>query len=96
MLQITFTKRNAVLDLQFGEYVNGQISIRAFQDGEPYITITCALPCSLDDGEVAIKNYSENEGVLDDLIRDGIVDMPHRKIRSGFVEIPICTLLKRE
>lgn len=96
MLQITFTKNNAKLELQFDQYINGQIAIQAFQDGERYMTITCALDCCLLTGEVAIKNYSENEGILDDLIKEGIVAKPHRKIRSGFVEIPICRLLKRE
>lgn len=43
-------------------------------------------------GEVAIKNYSENEGMLKALIEAGVVHSPHRFVQSGFVGIPICYL----
>jgi hypothetical protein len=46
----------------------------------------------LDENEVAIKNYSENEGILDVLVAEGIVKSPHRYVNSGFVKIPICEL----
>jgi hypothetical protein len=40
--------------------------------------------------EVATKDHSENEGILTSLISAGLVELPHRFIPSGFVEIPIC------
>jgi hypothetical protein len=43
--------------------------------------------------EVAIKNYSENEGILDVLIANKIVSEPLRIVKQEFVEIPICKLL---
>jgi len=48
----------------------------------------------LGDDEIFIKNYSENKGILDDLIRLGIVSNPIGHVTSGFVEIPKCKLLK--
>lgn len=42
--------------------------------------------------EIAIKNYSEGEGVLEGLLEAGVVTQPHRSIRSGFVSIPVVRL----
>lgn len=42
--------------------------------------------------EIAIKNHSENEGILNLLIAQGVVKEPHRYIRSNHMDIPICRL----
>jgi hypothetical protein len=42
--------------------------------------------------EVAIKNYSECDGMLDALVAAGVVLPPHRIIESGYVELPVCHL----
>ena len=47
----------------------------------------------LKNGHVAIKNWSENEGILNVLIREGVVSTPSHFIKSGFVDIPVCKLL---
>jgi hypothetical protein len=57
--------------------------------GEPFMMCTVNIP-NLSDGEVAIKNYSENEGVLDFLIKEGIIEPPHRFDSSGYVSLPVC------
>jgi hypothetical protein len=44
--------------------------------------------------EVGVKDYSENEGMLDFLIGNGIVEKPHRYENSGFVKIPICKIVE--
>lgn len=46
------------------------------------------------DGEVAIKDYSEGEGVLAALVGAGIVSEPLRYAPSGWVKIPICKVLR--
>lgn len=48
----------------------------------------------LQPGEVIIKDYSENEGVLDFLIANGIVSRPKTWIATGWVTVPVCDLLK--
>ena len=48
----------------------------------------------LEKGEIAIKDYSENEGMMDALIEAGIVTEPVMFIDSGWVKIPVCRLLK--
>ncbi len=40
--------------------------------------------------EFAIKNYSENEGMLDWLISNGYIEKPHSSFPSGYVNIPVC------
>jgi hypothetical protein len=77
-----------------GKYPNGQTSIRLYdeEDGLPYATATVSVKDQLEEDEVAIKNYSENEGLLQSLINSKIIDSPHRFIESGFVKIPVCKL----
>ena len=84
------------LSLKFGKYKNGQTSINLFDmaDGMPYAKATICLDDGLlKENEVAIKNYSENTGILETLIQNRIVEEPHEYIQSGFVNIPICKLL---
>lgn len=46
----------------------------------------------LPDGLVAIKSYSENEGLLEQLISLGLVTEVVSYASSGFVSIPICKI----
>ena len=62
------------------------------EDGEPMGILTVNLPANpMTSSELAIKDYSENEGVLDALVATGYIDPPHRYIASGHVLIPVCT-----
>lgn len=58
---------------------------------EPWTTATVNIN-GLSGDEVAIKNYSENEGILDLLIGLGAIEPPHRRVASGFVMIDICNM----
>jgi len=79
--------------LEAGRYGNGQNAIQFMDEsGIPQFVATVAIEDELEINELAIKNYSENEGVLDWLIEKGIVQQPHRYVTSGFVMIPICNL----
>lgn len=46
----------------------------------------------LPDGLVAIKSYSENEGLLEQLISLGLVTEVVSYVSSGFASIPICKI----
>ncbi len=86
------------LSPQFGTYQNGQTEIRLWDlsDGMPYATATvCVEDNLLKEDEVAIKDYSENVGILQALLDAGVVDHPRAFIQSGFVKIPICKLLTK-
>ena len=60
---------------------------------EPWTTATVNIN-GLSGDEVAIKNYSENEGILDLLIGLGVIEPPHRRVASGFVMIDICNMIR--
>ena len=65
---------------QFGEryllfvrtetYKDGKIRIQLYdsKDGTPYATATSSIKENLEQGEVAIKDWSENKGILDFLV----------------------------
>lgn len=63
--------------------------------GEPIATATINMPPEIDlkDDEVVIKNYSENEGILDVLISEGIVERTGKTVSHGYVSSEICRLL---
>ena len=86
--------KGTTLSVKFAKYNNGQnaILLQDIQDGQPYAVASVALELPLLQDEVAIKDYSENEGILNELLHAGIVDPPHRMVSSGFVTIPICKM----
>lgn len=61
--------------------------------GQPYATLTTNVGVDLAEDEVAVKTWSENDGILQLLMENNIVSAPLYYIPSGFVEIPICKLL---
>lgn len=62
-------------------------------DGEMIAVATVNLPHShLPDDHVFIKDYSENEGIMNILINAGIIDSPTLYVPSGYVQIPMCKL----
>lgn len=83
--------------LKFGKYSNKRTAIELIdsEDGCPVMVATVNMPdAELQPDEVIIKNYSENEGVLDFLIENGIVGKPIRMVSSGWVTCPVVKLLK--
>ena len=75
------------------DYPKRQIRIYAKGESgwEPWMTATSFVP-GLNGNEIAIKNYSENEGVLDALIRIGAISQPHRQQNAGLVKLDICSM----
>lgn len=65
--------------------------------GETVCVVSVNLPDHrIDASCIAIKDYSENEGVLDECVRLGLVGPVLYRIDSGFVSIPVCKLLYKE
>ena len=61
----------------------------------PYAVATVyAEGVELEEDEVVIKDYSENEGILKMLIDNKIVNKSHAKVPLGFAEGHICQLVK--
>jgi len=95
----TIKIREQELQLYFGKYMDGKTYIELVcyggdDDGCPYATATTNLRgLDLDEDEVLIKNYSENEGVLPALIDAGIVQDTGKKVNVGYAHANICKLI---
>ena len=80
------------IDLYKREYRDCSTAIELlFEDGERLATATSWIE-GLQEGEVAIKDYSENEGMYHQLVEFGVIQPAHRYGRSGFIQFPICRL----
>lgn len=85
-------------EVRFSKYVdNDRTAIVLYNnDGSLMTKATVNLDIPMEPDEVAIRDYSENEGMLNVLVAAGIVSEPIRREQSGFVMIPICKLLVKE
>lgn len=90
---------NEKAEVAFGRYqADGAVAIRLVSpEGEPLATATVCLveygftpPAAY----VVIKNYSENEGMLDCLVAEGVVKAPTEVIVAGpyGTPFPVCEL----
>ena len=77
-----------------GMYANDRIALKMYQKGEPLCVPSVNLPNTpLGENEIFIKNWSENEGVLEALVKAGIVEDTGQTVPTGFVEANVCRLL---
>ena len=94
--------------IKFGRYSNGRIAMQLYNDeslhegeyaSEPGTMLIATATVNvvdlekLADDEVLIKNYSENEGMLECLIKAGMISEPLGIVRTGFVTVARCKLL---
>ena len=64
-------------------------------DGHTVAVCTVNVPdLPLEADEVVIKDYSENEGMLYALVSAGVVSEPIGYHQQGYVEMPICKVLR--
>ncbi len=92
--KVRFQSFNCIVEVL--EYTNGRKALELIdaKTGELVLVATTNLPhAQMDADEVAIKNYSENEGVLDVLIKAQIISQPQRYEQNGYITAPICKLL---
>jgi len=82
-----------------GRYGNGNLALEAMgaegtqEEGDPIVRVTVNPGVPVPEDCIAVKNYSENEGMDNLLISLGIIeDTPVARIPSGFVEIPVYRL----
>lgn len=82
---------------EWGNYVNGRTALQLIdvEDGEVVMVATVNIPSStIEKDELIIKEYSENEGVLEALQKAGIAGPVLRTVRTGFVSCPVVKRLK--
>jgi hypothetical protein len=69
------------------------ILLKDTSDSGPVATATINLPdVKLEEDEVIIKDYSENEGMVKCLIEAGVISSVVAYVKTGFVTVPICKL----
>jgi hypothetical protein len=95
-----YTFNGTDVNISIGQYPSGRkaISLVDVEDGLSYAIATTNLPDLRvkSEDEVLIKDYSENEGILDFLISHNIVIFTGKTVVSGWVELHICILNPRE
>lgn len=74
-----------------GHYSNGNLGIEIWSvDNGPITKVTVNPDIKIPEDRIAIKNYSENEGMVDWLISMSIIeDSPANVIHSGWIDIPV-------
>lgn len=84
-------------DLYIGTYQHGGRDYLNLVDNKEYESIaicTTNLPeVPLGPGEIILKSYAENTGMLESLMEQGIVSAPVRFAQTGYVQVPIVQLL---
>lgn len=79
----------------------GTITVKSYGNGRAAwlvgnykLTVNVADHDEVNADEVALKDYAEGEGVLNALMAAGIVSAPLRFVQSGWVQIPVCRVLR--
>ncbi len=92
-----FTKETYELEVHLLKYQNNKrpaIELIDKEDGSSFIIATINIPeHPIRNNEVIIKNYSENEGILEALIDAKIISKPIEYVQTGYVNVPVCKLL---
>jgi hypothetical protein len=82
--------------VRLGEYKNKRPAIYLVNtiSGEPFLKASINVPedTKYINGEVVIKNYSENVGMLEFLLKNKLVTKPHRWLESAYVFCPVVFL----
>lgn len=84
-----------------GRYGNGNLALEMMgaagteYEGEPIVRVTVNPDIPLPDTQIAIKDYSENEGMVDFCKGLGIIGELVGVIPSGWVEIPVYKLTEQ-
>ena len=85
------------LVLKFGRYSNNAISISLeTMEMEPYMCATVFIPeFEYSPYDVTIKNYSENEGILEALANQGYIKYSWARIPLGYSQVNGCVLTEK-
>lgn len=66
----------------WGFYGDGRVGLRLVEDGSPVATATINTAIRVESDEIIVKDYSENEGMVEALVSAGVVE-------PGFVPIHV-------
>ena len=92
-LKTKYNDCDAILQIS-GYWHNDQTAIRVLGlNGEPLLTATVCVDADIPSGHVAIKNWSENEGVLESLQKAEVIGDAVGIIPCGYVKATLHKLL---
>lgn len=96
MSEKTVKFRNWDCILSFAKYRTTDatsIQLLDANDGHPIAVATVNLDVVPEKDHVFIKDWSENEGMVESLVKAGVISEPIGEIPTGFVTAKICKLL---
>jgi hypothetical protein len=82
-------------ELSFGQYGNGNIAITLLdiEDGQPVSVATVNPNIKMSAPWVCIKPWAENEGIVETLVKNGVVNEPiEDRIQMGYATAYIMEL----
>jgi hypothetical protein len=84
----------------FAKYItNGRGAISLTDKNTSELIATCTVNIEnepIEENEVIIKNYAENEGMYSALVKAGIISSVKRYVNTGYVIYPVCELLPKK
>ena len=84
-----------VVEKTYSQPNNLCLEIHDFHSDEPLLIATTNVAGYVcDPGHVLIKNWSENEGIYEALLKAGVIGPVVRRVPTGFVEAYECEYLK--
>jgi hypothetical protein len=90
---MTYRYRGIQVTVSKFKYSDGKVALTMIdkKEGIGIMKITINMD-GINKNEVAIKNYSENEGIYVWLLQNQIVKPAHRYTRLNYVAVPVCYL----
>jgi len=95
IFQLPFCGKTYNLEVKKEEYNNGGLAVVLIDtDDQEEFTVASSFieDANLKKGEFCLKNWSENEDIANELIKQGIVIPTGRTVPSGWINAPVCTL----
>ena len=80
--------------IEMVKYSNNRPALVIYHENEVLLVATVNMPdIDIPEGYVCIKDWSENEGILESLIENSVINPPEFYIRLDFVYVSVCKLL---
>lgn len=91
MPSINFIGESRDVEIVTGRYDNDRLAVQLIEGVADFATVSVNLPDeAIGPNEFAFKNYSENEGLLEALLKAEVIELTGKVTRSML--LPICRL----
>ena len=88
---------NGYVEILAGRYSNNRLALSLGDPntGELWTVATVNIPDEVLGDEIILKNWSENEGILDFFIQNGLSENTGREIHIGYVVANVVKITKK-